>query len=101
MMGVSPDLQAARSKERIHRLSTTTKAEANMANELIKTAYKKKLNEWSGAGKKGSKPRMSKTESQVLGCVCYMQNCIGNLDSSGCFKCKKLEGKVEKKADKR
>ena len=82
-------------------VAITTKAEVNMANELIKTAYEKKLNEWSGAGKKGSKPRMSKTESQVLGCVCYMQNCIGNSDGSGCFKCKKLEGKVEKKADKR
>ena len=58
------------------------------------------MNEWTAAGKKGMKPQMGKTVSQVLGCSCYMQNCIGNADGSGCFKCKKLEGKVEKEHDK-
>ena len=82
-------------------VSLTTKEEAELANQILKDSFDQKMSEWSARGRKGSKPRMGKTHSQVLGCVCYMQNCIGNDDGSGCFKCKTLEGmSVGKTADK-
>ena len=70
-------------------VSLTTKKEAELANEIIQENFGRKINEWNAKGRAGQRPRMGKTESQVLGCVCYMQNCIGNSDGSGCFKCKK------------
>ena len=86
-----------------HRsLSTlTTKADVETRNNLIREGYERRLNEWSAGGQTGSKPQMGKTESQVLGCVCYMQNCIGNSDGSGCFKCKSDKGDGQKKPDNR
>ena len=82
-------------------VTLTTKADVETRSNLIREGYKRKLNEWSAGGQKGSKPRMGKTENQVLGCVCYMQNCIGNSDGSGCFKCKSDKGDVQKKPDNR
>ena len=79
----------------------TTKEEAVTTNDNIRAVYERKLKEWSMDGKKGTKPRMGKTVSQVLACSCYMQNCIGNVDGRGCFKCKELGGNVETKHDKR
>ena len=81
-------------------VSVTTKDEADRANELIMQSFELKLHEWNLKGRKGQRPRMGKTESQVLGCVCYMQNCIGNTDGSGCFKCKQLDGNVSPHIDK-
>ena len=69
-------------------ISITTKEEADKANKHTMKVYEARLEEWILNGKTGTKPRMARTESQVLGCVCYMQNCIGNTDGSGCFKCK-------------
>ena len=82
-------------------VTLTTKADVETRNNLIREGYERKLNEWSAGGQKGSKPRMEKTESQVLGCVCYMQNCIGNSVGSGYFKCKSDKGDVQKKPDNR
>ena len=81
-------------------VSVTTKEEAELSNKLIRETFESKLNQWTAGGKKGSRPRMGRTESQVLGCVCFMQNCIGNSDGSGCFKCKTLQGNVCKEQDK-
>ena len=81
-------------------VSVTTKDKADRANELIMQSFELKLHEWNLKGRKGQRPRMGKTESQVLGCVCYMQNCIGNTDGSGCFKCKQLDGDVSPYIDK-
>ena len=81
-------------------VSLTTQLEAQMANKAIRESFERKMKDWNVAGKKGSKPRMGKTESQILGCVCYMQNCINNDDGSGCFKCKQLGGSVSKDNDK-
>ena len=81
-------------------VSLTTKEEAELANRLIKESFDQKMIEWSARGRKGTKPRMGKTQSQVLGCVCYMQNCIANTDGSCCFKCKTLEGTAGKTNDK-
>ena len=71
-------------------VSLTTKEEAELANRLIRENYENKIRDWNTKGRPGQRPRMGKTESQVLGCVCYMQNCIGNSDGSGCFKCKDM-----------
>ena len=82
-------------------IAVSTKEEVDMANDVIKESYEKKFKEWEANGKKGSKPRMGKTESQILGCVCYVQNCIGNSDGSGCFRCKSSSEKLQKKLDNR
>ena len=68
-------------------ITLTTKQEADETNKNIRLQYEAKLTEWNKNGKVGSKPRIQKTESQVLGCVCFTQNCIGNADGSGCFEC--------------
>ena len=78
----------------------TTKDEADRANKLIMKTIDVKLHEWDMKGRKGQRPCMGKTESQILGRVCYMQNCIGNTDGSGCFKCKQLDGNVSTICDK-
>ena len=82
-------------------VSQTTQEEAELTNTLVLESFEQKLNQWTCGGKKGARPRMGKTASQILGCVCYMQNCLGNNDGSGCFKCKALEGNVSKKVDTR
>ena len=77
-------------------VSLTTKEQADSENGRIQEFDKRKMEEWDTKGRIGSKPRMAKTRSQILGCMCYSQNCIGNNDGSGCFKCKS-EGKPSKK----
>ena len=69
-------------------ICVTTREEVEETNKNIRIEYETKLAAWTAKGKVGSKPRTKKTESQVLGCVCYTQNCIGNIDGSGCFECK-------------
>ena len=54
------------------------------------------MEEWDTKGRISSKPQMAKTHSQILGCMCYSQNCIRNNDGSGCFKYNS-EGKPSKK----
>ena len=51
-------------------MNVTTKDEADRANELIMKTFDVKLHEWDMKGRKGQRPRMGKTESQILGCVC-------------------------------
>ena len=80
-------------------ISATTKAAADAANKVIEEKFEKKLQEWEENGRVARKPRMDKTQSQILGCVCFMQNCIGNSDGSGCFHCKSSNGCVSKKQD--
>ena len=82
-------------------VSVTTKAEADLANQLTRELYDKKVEQWKAGGMKTTKPRMGKTSSQILGCVCYMRDFIGNTDGSGCFKCKKIQGNVNKTLDTR
>ena len=76
-----------------HRLlmCLNKKEEVEKNNKHIRIEYEAKLAEWNTKGRVGSKPRMTKTESQVLGCACYTQNCIGNVDGTGCFVCKDAE----------
>ena len=75
-------------------IALSTKASVNKVNNRKKEIYKQKLAEWEAEGKPGSKPRMLKMASQKLGCVCSFQNCIGNTDGTGCFKCKQMNGDV-------
>lgn len=56
-------------------VSVTAKKEAEIANDRIKRSFEQKLADWNFSGKVGPRPRMAKTQSQVLGCVCYLQNC--------------------------
>ena len=79
-----------------HRSLTVlhSKEEADKANKTKIDAYENKVKEWENNGKLGTKPRLGKTYSEELGCVCFMQNCIGNNDGAGCFKCKDLNGEV-------
>ena len=70
----------------------TTKEQADSENSRLESSFDQKMTEWNSKGRVGSKPRMGKTHSQILGCVCYTQNCIGNNDGSGCFKCKSENG---------
>ena len=82
-------------------VSVTSKEQATAENERIQKAYTRKFEEWSTNGSVGRKPRMEKTHSQILGCVCFMQNCVGNNDGSGCFKCFSDNGSKNKKQDER
>ena len=82
-------------------VSVTSKEQATAENERIQKAYKRKFEEWSTNGSVGRKPRMEKTHSQILGCVCFMQNCVGNNDGSGCFKCFSDNGSKNQKQDER
>ena len=82
-------------------VSVTTKKEAEIANDRIKRSFEQKLADWNFSGKVGPRPRMAKTQSQVLGCVCYLQNCIGNKDGTGCFKCKSMKEEMVMTQDKR
>ena len=65
-----------------------TTEEVNEFNKNVMDIYSSKIDEWIASGKLGEKPRMGMTKSQSLGCVCLMQNCIGNTNGSGCFRCK-------------
>ena len=78
-------------------ISTTTREEADAANKCIQEKFEKKVEEWEQNGRVSRKPRMEKTHSQILGCVCFMQNCVGNSDGSGCFKCKFNNGCISMK----
>ena len=82
-------------------VACTTKASVNKMNKRIREYNEKKLNDWEADGKTGPKPRGKAFKSQILGCVCYLQNCIGNPDGTGCFKCKDLNGNVPLKQDMR
>ena len=82
-------------------VSLTTKEQADAENSRIQDAYRRKLDKWNAKRRIGSKPRMTKTHSQILGCMCYSQNCIGNSDGSGCFKCKDENVNSQKVFDKR
>ena len=72
----------------------TKKEDVIYANKVILHNYELRVKEWESSGKKGIKPRAKGTESQILGCVCYMQNCIGSTNGNGCFSCKDLNGDV-------
>ena len=82
-------------------ISVTTKEQADTENQRIQETFKRKLEDWERTGSVGRKPRMDRTQSQVLGCVCFMQNCIGNRDGSGCFECKHNNGSNNMLKDKR
>ena len=82
-------------------VSITTKDQADAENDRIEKAFDRKVAEWNRNGRVARKPRMEKTHSQILGCVCYMQNCIGNSDGSGCFLCKRNKGSKEWRSDER
>ena len=66
-------------------ISLNTSKEIDKANNYIRTTYENRIKEWETKGRISGKPRMGKTECQVLGCVCYMQHCIGNSNGKGCF----------------
>ena len=80
-------------------VSITTKGEVDAENKTIQDVYSQKVREWNQKGRNGNKPKMCRTKSQILGCVCYTQNCIGNSDGSGCFVCKDKGGCMEKVVD--
>ena len=75
-------------------IALNTKEEVDKANSNIKENFQRRVKDWESKGKSGGEPRMGKTESQILGCCCYMQNCIGNNDGKGCFKCFDMKGEV-------
>ena len=58
----------------------TTKEQADSENSRLESVFNQKMTEWNSKGRVGSKPRMG------------TQNCIGNNDGSGCFKCKSENG---------
>ena len=73
-------------------VSITTKEQADTKNRRIQDAFNRKMDDWERNGRAAQKPRMEKTHSQILGCMCFTQNYIGNSDGSDCFECKKNNG---------
>ena len=70
-------------------------------NRQIKSNFDRRMKEWESSGKGSGKPRMQKTTSQMLGCMCYIQNCVGSKTGNGCFKCKESGGEFPLVLDKK
>ena len=73
-------------------VALTKKEDAAVANDQIRINFERRMKEWEINGRVGGKPRIKKTQSQILGCMCYIQNCLGSTNGNGCFKCKSTNG---------
>lgn len=82
-------------------VTVTSIEEVNAENQCIQKEFNRKLEYWERNGKSEQKCRMKRTQSQIHGCVCYMQNCIGNSDGTGCFLCKESNGNFDRIQDNR
>ena len=73
-------------------IALTKKEDVEYANQQIRMNIERRMKEWESNGRVGGKPRIKKTQSQLLGCMCYIQNCIGSTNGNGCFKCRSTNG---------
>ena len=64
--------------------------EINLHNDKIKKEYRTKMYEYKNRTKSrrgSSKPKMGRTMSRRLACLCTRMNCLNRSDGVGCLKC--------------
>ena len=67
----------------------STSLEIHHHNDKVKVAFRDKMAIWNtmSVSRKGPKPKVGRSISQKLMCLCTRMHCLNRSDGNGCFKC--------------